>query len=126
MSLIDIKIKEIFPNFEVNNFLIIENNTDKAIYRGFHAHKKADQLIIPIIGHYECASVNQAGTNGRSYYNVEEDQGYITYITHMTWAYQVYDPKSVCVILSTLPYDESDYIRDYREFLNYKEGGEAS
>ena len=54
MSLIDIKISEKFPDFDVMNFLIIENNTQRGVIRGFHAHKKANQLIIPIRGRIMC------------------------------------------------------------------------
>jgi hypothetical protein len=40
------------------------------------------------------------------------------HIPPMIWASEVnFDPGSVCLVLASDLYDESDYIRDYQEFL---------
>ena len=37
------------------------------------------------------------------------------------WASEVnFSSGSICLVLASHKYDESDYIRDYKEFLEYK------
>jgi hypothetical protein len=39
----------------------------------------------------------------------------------MIWASEVnFDPGTVCMVLASAKYEESDYIRNYEEFLREK------
>ena len=46
------------------------------------------------------------------------------HIPPMIWAAEVeFDPGTVCVVLASSSYDESDYYRDYQEFLGALRNG---
>jgi dTDP-4-dehydrorhamnose 3,5-epimerase-like enzyme len=89
-------------------------NTSEGASRGFHAHKELYQVAICISG--SCRFVLDDG-------NVREDvvlnkkyEGLL--IKKMLWR-EMYDFSEDCVlmVLASAHYDESDYIRDYSEFL---------
>ena len=115
MSLVDIKLNEKYPSFEVENFLIITNTTNNEEYKGFHAHREADQIIIPIFGVIDIYTINLDGVFET---NIKEQGGALC-IEAGIWSYQTYHPHSSAVVLANLPYDEGDYIRDYRDFLEF-------
>lgn len=82
--------------------------------RGGHAHQQLEQLVIAMSGAFEIVlddgyEQRLIGLN-RSYYGL--------YIPRMVWRELVnFSSGSVCAVLASEPYDESDYFRDYDEFL---------
>jgi dTDP-4-dehydrorhamnose 3,5-epimerase-like enzyme len=82
--------------------------------RGGHSHKELEQLIIAISGSFDIIiddgfEKKQFHMN-RSYYGL--------YISPMIWREITnFSSGSVCIVLASTIYDESDYIRDYDEFL---------
>lgn len=81
--------------------------------RGGHAHKKLQQFIIAASGSFDV--VLDDGFNretfslNRSYYGL--------YIPTMVWReLENFSSGSVCLVLASEFYEESDYIRDYSEF----------
>lgn len=86
--------------------------------RGGHAHKDLCQLIIAASGSF---SVTLSDGNVRRTFNLNRPyQG--LYVKSCVWS-ELYDfsSGSVCLVLASDKYNESDYIRDYQEFLNYRE-----
>jgi len=85
--------------------------------RGGHAHKKLQQLIIPVVGSFSFSLDD--GTEKRSVALHRPACG--LYIPGHIWT-KVQDvaPGSVCMVLASLPYDESEYLRDYAQFLDFK------
>ncbi len=82
--------------------------------RGGHAHKKTQQVLIPIVG-----KTLLALDNGKKREEVILDkptQGLLmrpkTFLDNIRL-----DPGAVCLVLSSALYDEADYIRSYPEFL---------
>lgn len=82
--------------------------------RGAHAHKKLHQFLICLSGSFD----------------VSIDDGFKTSLVHLNrpwkglhippliWASEInFDPGSICLVLVSDFYDESDYIRDYNQFL---------
>lgn len=89
-------------------------NTQKEIRRGFHAHKQLEQLAIVVKG-----SCKFLMDDGHEKINVNLDNpaaGLL--IEPMIW-HEMYDYSDDCVllVLANNHYDESDYIREYSDFL---------
>jgi dTDP-4-dehydrorhamnose 3,5-epimerase-like enzyme len=88
--------------------------------RGGHAHRKLEQLIIAASGSLDVVlddgSQRKRFFLNRSYFGL--------YVPPMVWReMENFSSGSVCVVLASEYYDESDYYRDYREFLKVvKEG----
>lgn len=88
----------------------------KGIRRGFHAHKALEQVLICI--HGSCKILLD---NGKEKEIVPLDspcEG--LYLANDIWR-EMYDfsPDAVLLVLASEYYDETDYIRDYDEFLAY-------
>lgn len=81
--------------------------------RGSHAHKNLEQLIIAISGSFD---VLLDDGKGRHHFQLNRPfQG--LYIPPMTWRYlNNFSSGSVCLVLASLQFNESDYIRNYSEF----------
>ena len=90
-------------------------DTGEGIHRGFHAHKTLKQILICIHG-----SCKVLLDNGQEKKIVSLEKPYEgLYISHNMWR-EMYDfsPDAVLMVRASEYYDESDYIRDYDEFLN--------
>ncbi len=90
--------------------------TKPSIARGFHAHKALQQVAVCISG--SCRFVMDDGVNKESIVLDSANKG--LFIDAMQW-HEMYDfsPDCVLMVLASDIYDESDYIRDYKEFINY-------
>lgn len=82
--------------------------------RGFHAHKKLQQLVICL--HGSCRFVVDDGFIREEVVLDRPDIG--LFVGNMLWR-EMLDFKNDCVlmVLADSYYDESDYIRNYEEFL---------
>ena len=90
-------------------------DTGEGIHRGFHAHKTLKQILICI--HGSCKVLLDNGEEKKIVSLEKPYEG--LYIAHNMWR-EMYDfsPDAVLIVLASEYYDESDYIRDYDEFLN--------
>jgi dTDP-4-dehydrorhamnose 3,5-epimerase-like enzyme len=85
--------------------------------RGGHAHKGLQQLIIAMSGSFDV--VLDDGKNKKRVHLNRSYQG--LYVCPMIWReLDNFSSGSVCMVLASNLYDESDYHRDYQEFLNKK------
>ena len=88
--------------------------------RGAHAHKTLEQCLICLSGSFD----------------VILDDGFekklvrlscpweCLYIPPMVWATEVnFDPGSICLVLASKRYDETDYYRNYNDFIKAVRGG---
>lgn len=84
--------------------------------RGFHAHKKLKQLMICVAG--SCKVLLDNGALKEWHTLDAPNQG--LFIDPLIW-HEMHEFSSDCVlmVLASEPYDESDYIRDYDEFITY-------
>lgn len=83
--------------------------------RGGHAHKTLHQLIIPMAGSFDVILDN--GSDWRSYRLDRPYRG--LYIAPMVWReLNNFASGSVCLVLASAPFAESDYIREYPEFVS--------
>lgn len=88
--------------------------TKNGVRRGFHAHKQLKQLAIAVRG--SCRFILDDGKERIEVLLDNPAQGLL--IESFMWR-EMYDFSEDCVlmILADQLYDESDYIRDYDEFL---------
>ncbi|MEI8396595.1 MAG: FdtA/QdtA family cupin domain-containing protein [Rhodospirillaceae bacterium] len=85
--------------------------------RGAHAHKQLQQFLICLSGSFDVA-VDDGTEKGLIHLN-RPWRGLL--VPPMIWASEInFDPGSVCLVLASMLYDETDYIRDYDQFLALK------
>ncbi|MGE5472459.1 MAG: sugar 3,4-ketoisomerase [Bacteroidota bacterium] len=82
--------------------------------RGGHAHKALHQLVIAMSGsfdiHLDDGHAKKTVHMNRSYYGL--------YISPMIWReIDNFSSGAVCMVLASDYYDESDYYREYDEFV---------
>ncbi|MGD0208846.1 MAG: FdtA/QdtA family cupin domain-containing protein [Verrucomicrobiota bacterium] len=82
--------------------------------RGGHAHKNLHQLIIAMSGSFDVI-LNDGREKKRFHLNRSY---YGLYVCPMIWReLDNFSSGSVCMVLASNFYDESDYFRDFQEFL---------
>ena len=84
--------------------------------RGRHAHKSLEQVIICV--HGSCKIKLDDGRESEIVTLDKPNEG--LYLSNTLWR-EVYDfsPDAVLMVLASEVYQESDYIRDYKDFLDY-------
>lgn len=86
--------------------------------RGAHAHRECHQFLIAASGSFEV--VLDDGINKRTV--LLNRPFYGLHIPPGIWASeQGFSSGSICLVLASHEYDESDYIREYEVFKAYKE-----
>ncbi len=87
--------------------------------RGGHAHRALEQFIIAVAGSFTLVL-----DDGRKRERFRLNRAYCgIYIPSMMWQeMEDFSPGSVCLVLASEPYDETDYCRDYSEFMLLCEG----
>jgi dTDP-4-dehydrorhamnose 3,5-epimerase-like enzyme len=92
--------------------------TAPGVSRGFHAHKKVQQLIICVRG--ACRVLLQDGKEEMEVFLNKPNKA--LYISAMIWR-EIHDLSQDCVlvVLADQYYDEDDYIRDHGRFLEMVE-----
>lgn len=93
-------------------------DTVQGVRRGFHAHKSLKQVLVCVKG--RCKVLLDNGKEQEHVLLDSPNRG--LYIESDIWR-EMYDfsEDAVLMVLASELYDESDYIRDYQEFLKYLE-----
>ncbi len=115
------------------NLSVVENNEQvsfetKRVYylydvpggesRGAHAHKELQQLIIAASGSFTVTLDD--GKEKKSFMLNRPYQG--LYIVPGIWRdLDNFSSGSVCLVLASEKYEAADYIRNYDDFLQYKQ-----
>lgn len=102
--------------FKPNRFFMIHDVPNSKV-RGAHAHKECHQFLIAIQG-----SLNIILDNGK------QREEYILssmstglYIRPGIWGTQYkHAPGTILLVLASHPYDPDDYIRNYQDFLDWR------
>lgn len=83
--------------------------------RGEHAHRELEQFVICTSGSFDLRL--EDGFNSKTFHLNRSYFG--IYIPPMTWSYlHNFSTGSVCMVLASAPYDETDYFRDKSDFLS--------
>ena len=82
--------------------------------RGSHAHKECHQFLIALNGSFDV--LVDDGDKKEVFHLTEPHVG--LHIPPMLWATELnFSQGAICLVFASLPYDESDYIRDYADFI---------
>lgn len=88
-------------------------------YRGGHAHKEQQEFLIALSGSFEV--VLDDGENKKSILLNKPNKGLL--IPTGIWReLENFSSGAVCLVLSSGRFLESDYIREYAEFVHLKRG----
>jgi dTDP-4-dehydrorhamnose 3,5-epimerase-like enzyme len=94
--------------------------TIKDAVRGKHAHKALKQMIVCLAG--SCDFILDDGKTREEITLNRPQQG--LYIEECIWReFTNFSPDCVIMVIASLPYDESDYIRNYDDFLKLANSG---
>ena len=85
--------------------------------RGAHAHKECHQFLVAASGSFEVelddGKVKRTVMLNRPYFGLHIPPG--------IWAAEKsFSSGAICLVLTSHKYDETDYIRKYSDFLNYR------
>lgn len=96
-------------------------DTKEGVVRGRHSHKKLYQVLFCVAG--ECTIRLDDGREKADVRLSQPSRGLL--IGPGIWR-EMYDfsPGAVLMVLASEYYDESDYIRDYDEFMKEKTGSQ--
>ena len=86
--------------------------------RGSHAFKRSHEFIVSLSGSFDVVlhdgNKEQIIQLNRSYYGV--------YVPNMIWrTLNNFSTNAVALVVSSTPYDENDYIRDFTEFKSLRD-----
>ena len=85
--------------------------------RGSHAHKDLEQLIIAASGSFKVTLDD--GQCKRTFFLNRPYQG--LYVKPGMWRYlEDFSSGAVCMVLASEVYQSEDYIRDYKEFIKFR------
>ena len=85
--------------------------------RGAHAHRECWQFLIAASGSFEVLADD--GSETRRFFLNRPYQGLL--IPPGIWASEMeFSSGSVCLVLASHTYSPEDYIRDYEDFLRYR------
>ena len=107
------------PNslFNVQRIYFLHNVPDNE-QRGGHAHINLSQLIIPVNGSFDIL-VDDGNTC--SIIHLNSNNNMALYFPPGIWReLSNFSFGSVCLVLASEKYSETDYIRDYQTFKDYK------
>ncbi len=85
--------------------------------RGAHAHKECHQFLVATSGSFEIelddGNIKRTVVLNRPYYGLHIPPG--------IWAAEKgFSSGAICLVLASQTYDETDYIRNYDDFLKWK------
>ncbi len=102
--------------FEIKRIYYLFNNNN--LKRGAHAHKALYQIVISISGSFDIKLDD--GKLTKTFKLSNKNEG--LFICPMIWRDLFnFSKDSVCLVLASDFYKESDYIRSYKDFLSYCE-----
>lgn len=85
--------------------------------RGAHAHKECHQFLVAASGSFEIelddGNIKRTVVLNRPYYGLHIPPG--------IWAAEKgFSSGAICLVLASETYKESDYVREYNDFINFK------
>ncbi len=105
-DVIPFEIKRVYYLFDVPS----------SAHRGGHAHKEQLEFLIPLSGSFDV--ILKDGNQTQKVTLNKPDKGLL--INKNIWReLENFSSGSVCLVIASDVFNEQDYIRDYKEFLDY-------
>ncbi len=99
--------------FDIQRVYYIYNVPVNSV-RGGHAHRDLEQVVFALSGSFRMKVDD--GTTRTEYHLRDPRKG--IYINSLIWReMDLFSQGAVCMVLTSRPYDEADYFRNYDEFL---------
>lgn len=113
-----ISVAQNFQNipFEIKRIYWVYD-TPEPIERGNHANKKGESVLISLKG---SVTIFLETPQGIKYQYVLNNPNQGLYIPSLHWRRLQMNMDVVCLSIASSEFEESDYIREYQEFLSYK------
>lgn len=92
--------------------------TPESISRGGHAHHELEQILVAVAGKI-IVTTRMPGEPEQKFALDSANQG--LYMPKYCWHTMQYTHNSVQMCIANMSYQESDYIRDYQEFVSLAE-----
>lgn len=88
--------------------------------RGGHAHRDLHQVIVCVMGSFDVIV-----DDGKERRSIHLNRAYqALHVPNTIWGELVnFSSGAICLVLASLPYQESDYIRNYQQFVEYRAHG---
>lgn len=98
--------------FNIERILFIKNMDNYP--RGFHAHRKSVQILVPVCGSFDMELDD--GNNTNIYHLEDDNKGLL--IPLNTWLKMLnFSKDCIIMVICSYKYDESEYIRNYGDFI---------
>jgi hypothetical protein len=85
--------------------------------RGAHAHRKLEQLIVAVSGSFDVTLDD--GRNKKTL-NLARPYMGLHMLPGMWRDLNNFSAGAICLVLASELYDENDYLREYKDFLSWK------
>ncbi len=113
-SLIPFYKKKSLKNFNINRFFFVYGN--KKHFRADHAHKKCNQILIPIFGKIEVQIINKKKIK-KKYLLSHKNNKYL-FVPNKHWIRLKFHLKdSILLTICDYKYEKKEYIQSKREFF---------
>lgn len=86
--------------------------------RGFHAHKKSIQVLIPLTGSFDIELTDSFEIF--NYHLNKDDQGLLVPV-NMWLKMENYSSDCIILIICSYEYDENEYIRNFGDFIKHQQ-----
>lgn len=126
IELIDLpKIEDVRGNISVIEKSILPYTIKRVYYlydvpsgatRGGHAHKEQHEFLIPISGSFDVILKDE---KQQQTITLNKPSRGLLIKSNVWRELENFSSGAICLVISSGEFDESDYIRDYEDFLNY-------
>ena len=111
-SLTPFYIDKTLENFKIKRFFFLQGK--KKYLRANHAHKKCDQIYIPVHGEMTIKVIKK--NMKKSFYKLSFKKKKILFIPKFTWtSIKFHKNNSVLLVLCNYQYDRKEYIENINE-----------
>lgn len=100
--------------------IYVLHSMDGNFLSGNHAHKKLEQIVLPIYGSFKISLDN--GLQKVAIHLSSEAAKGVKIFAGVWRVLSEFSPNCVVLVLASENFDEDDYIRDYKQFLHWKDG----
>ena len=115
-SLIPFYKHSTLKKFNLVRFFFVYGN--KKHYRANHAHKKCNQILIPLFGKIQVDIINKKGVN-KKFILSHKKNNYLN-VPKKNWIkLKFYQKDCILLTLCDYKYDKKEYIQSKREFFNF-------